>query len=143
VEYDHLNSYVPNYYGLTVALPLPILNRNKGNISAAQYGIKQAQAGVQQIQTAIEQDVIAAYSKWQVAAAILQNRDDELGDQYDVLMKNMADSYQQRQVSLIEFIDFFDAYKESRIRQLSQQANLWNAAAELNYTAGSNIIHLQ
>lgn len=143
VEYDHLNSYVPNYYGLTVALPLPILNRNKGNISAAQYGMKQAQAGVQQIQTAIEQDVIAAYSKWQVAAAILQNRDDELGDQYDVLMKNMADSYQQRQVSLIEFIDFFDAYKESRIRQLSQQANLWNAAAELNYTAGSNIIHLQ
>ncbi|HVZ55800.1 MAG TPA: TolC family protein [Chitinophagaceae bacterium] len=143
LEYDHLSNYVPNYFGLTVGLPIPILNRNKGNIAAAQFGVKQAQVGVDQAQTAIQQDIVAAYTKWLVAARINKNQVRELGDQYDTLLNNMVESYRQRQVSLIEFIDFFDSYKDSRGRQLAQQANFWNASAELNYTAGTTIIKLQ
>jgi len=143
VEYDRLSNYIPNYWGLAVSLPLPVLNRNKGNINAAKFSIKQAQTGVQQIQNQIEQDIAAAYSKWLIASSITNSASAELGDQYDKLMQNMISSYKQRQVSLIEFIDFFDAYKDSHLKQLAQQANLRNAAAELNYTTGTSIINLQ
>ena len=143
VEYDRLSNYIPNYWGLAVSLPLPVLNRNKGNINAAKFSIKQAQAGVQQIQNQIEQDIAAAYSKWLIASSITNSASTELGDQYDKLMQNMISSYKQRQVSLIEFVDFFDAYKDSHLKQLAQQANLRNAAAELNYTTGTSIINLQ
>ncbi|MBD0333147.1 MAG: TolC family protein, partial [Chitinophagaceae bacterium] len=34
VEYDKANSYTPNYYGFTLSLPLPVFNRNQGNIAA-------------------------------------------------------------------------------------------------------------
>jgi len=143
VEYDRLSNYIPNYWGLAVSLPLPVLNRNKGNINAAKFSIKQAQTSVQQIQNQIEQDIAAAYSKWLIASSITNSASAELGDQYDKLMQNMISSYKQRQVSLIEFIDFFDAYKDSHLKQLAQQANLRNAAAELNYTTGTSIINLQ
>jgi len=143
VEYDRLSNYIPNYWGLAVSLPLPVLNRNKGNINAAKFSIKQAQTGVQQIQNQIEQDIAAAYSKWLIASSITNSASAELGDQYDKLMQNMISSYKQRQVSLIEFIDFFDAYKDSHLKQLAQHANLRNAAAELNYTTGTSIINLQ
>ena len=143
VEYDHASNYIPNYYGLAVSLPLPILNRNKGNINAAKFSIKQAETGVQQVQTQVEQDIAAAYNKWLISSSITKSASAELGDQYDKLMQNMISSYQQRQVSLIEFIDFFDAYKDSHLKQLQQQANLRNAAAELNYTTGTSIINLQ
>ena len=143
VEYDRLSNYIPNYWGLAVSLPLPVLNRNKGNINAAKFSIKQAQTGVQQIQNQIEQDIAAAYSKWLIASSITNSASTELGDQYDKLMQNMISSYKQRQVSLIEFIDFFDAYKDSHLKQLAQHANLRNAAAELNYTTGTSIINLQ
>jgi len=143
VEYDRLSNYIPNYWGLAVSLPLPVLNRNKGNINAAKFSIKQAQTGVQQIQNQIEQDIAAAYSKWLIASSITNSASAELGDQYDKLMQNMISSYKQRQVSLIEFVDFFDAYKDSHLKQLAQQANLRNAAAELNYTTGTSIINLQ
>lgn len=143
VEYDHANSYVPNYYGLAISLPLPILNRNKGNINAAKFSIRQAETGIQQIQNQVEQDIAAAYNKWLVSTSIVQSASSELGDQYDKLMQNMISSYKQRQVSLVEFIDFFDAYKDSHLKQLQQQANLRNAAAELNYTTGTSIINLQ
>lgn len=143
VEYDRLSNYIPNYWGLAVSLPLPILNRNKGNINAAKFSIKQAQTGVQQIQNQVEQDIAAAYNKWLITSSISKAASAELGDQYDKLMQNMISSYKQRQVSLIEFIDFFDAYKDSHLKQLAQQANLRNAAAELNYTTGTSIINLQ
>ena len=61
---------------------------------------------------------------------------------YDVLMKNMISSYQQRQVGLVEFIDFFDAYKDTRIKQWQLVTNQRNAAAELNYTINQNILKL-
>jgi cobalt-zinc-cadmium efflux system outer membrane protein len=143
VEYDHASNYIPNYYGLAVSLPLPILNRNKGNINAAKFNIKQAETGVQQVQNQVEQDIAAAYNKWLISSSITRSASIELGDQYDKLMQNMISSYKQRQVSLVEFIDFFDAYKDSHVKQLQQQANLRNAAAELNYTTGTSIINLQ
>jgi cobalt-zinc-cadmium efflux system outer membrane protein len=143
VEYDHASTYVPNYYGLAVSLPLPLLNRNKGNIAAAKFNIKQAETGVQQVQNQVEHDIVAAYNKWLIASSINKSATLELGDQYDKLMQNMISSYSQRQVSLVEFIDFFGAYKESHLKQLQQQANLRNAAAELNYTTGTAIINLQ
>ncbi|MBS1576655.1 MAG: TolC family protein [Bacteroidetes bacterium] len=142
-EYDHASTYVPNYWGLSISLPLPVLNRNKGNINAAKFGIKQAETGIQQVQNQIDQDVASAYNKWLISSSVSKAALAELGDQYDKLMQNMIVSYKQRQVSLIEFIDFFDAYKDSRLKQLQQQANLRNAAAELNYTTGTSIINLQ
>src|SRR5260221_9586078 len=63
VEYDQRSSYINNYYGLAISIPIPILNRNKGNIAAAQFSIKQAQTGVQQIQNQVEVEVAASYQK--------------------------------------------------------------------------------
>lgn len=143
VEYDRASNYIPNYYGLAISLPLPLFNRNKGNIAAAKFNIKQAETGVQQVQNQVEHDIAGAYNKWLITSSINKSGTLELGDQYDKLMQNMISSYNQRQVSLIEFIDFFDAYKDSNLKQLQQQANLRNAAAELNYTTGTSIINLQ
>ncbi|MEP7278284.1 MAG: TolC family protein, partial [Bacteroidota bacterium] len=60
-EYDQRSSYTNNFWGLGLSLPLPLLNKNKGNIKAAQSGIQQAGLQIQQIQDAVQQDVIAAY----------------------------------------------------------------------------------
>ena len=62
-EYDQRSSYVNNFWGLGISLPLPILNRNKGNIKAAQVGIQQANVQLQQVQSAVQQDVISCLSQ--------------------------------------------------------------------------------
>ncbi|MBS1562820.1 MAG: TolC family protein, partial [Bacteroidetes bacterium] len=73
VEYDRLSSYVPNLWGLTISLPLPILNRNKGNIKAAQLGINQASVQVLQAGRQAETEVIAAYNKLLTLQKLQQN----------------------------------------------------------------------
>ena len=143
VEYDQRSSYVNNFWGLGISLPLPILNKNKGNIKAAQINIQQANVQVQQVQSAVNQDVIAAYRKLLTVQKLQQSISPDFMNKYNQLMKNMVQSYQDRQVGLLEFIDFFDAYKDAATKQLQQQATLTNAAEELNYSTGTTVITLK
>lgn len=140
VEYDQRSNYVNNYYGLALSIPIPILNRNKGNISAAQFSIKQAQTGVQQIQNQVEAEVSASYRKLLTIYNLQQQSDRDLQGKYDQLLQNMLESYRQRQVSLLEFLDFFGAYKDAQIKQLQQETNFRQAMEEINLTTGKDII---
>lgn len=140
LEYDRLNSYVMNYWGLTVGLPLPIFNRNKGNIQAANASIRQANNNILQVQSQTQQEVEAAYNKYLIAINLKKISPPELGESYERLLQNVINSYQQRQVSLIEFVDFFDAYKETALKKLQQQTALLNAIAEINFTTGTGMI---
>ena len=54
----------------------------------------------------------------------------------------MLNSYKQRQVSLLEFIDFADAYRDTKLKLLEQHNGLIKALAELNYQAGKDVIIL-
>jgi cobalt-zinc-cadmium efflux system outer membrane protein len=141
LEFDQRSSYNNNLWGLGISLPLPILNKNKGNIKAAQLGIKQADVQVQQAHNAAMQDVIAAYNKLLTVQKLQQAIPTDFMAKYDQLMKNMVQSYQDRQVGLLEFIDFFDAYKDAAGKHLQQQNNIRSAAEELNFSTSTNIIN--
>lgn len=142
MEYDRLNSYVSNYYGLAVSLPLPLFNRNKGNIDAAEFAFKQSGVVVQQVQNQVNKEVSGAWDKLRNSTSLLNNDNNLLRNSYDELMKNMISSYRERQVGLIEFIDFLATYKETRIKQWQLVTSQRNAAAELNYVVNQNVIKL-
>jgi cobalt-zinc-cadmium efflux system outer membrane protein len=52
----------------------------------------------------------------------------------------MLQGYRQRQISLIEFVDFFDTYKDTKLMILQQQFNLQKAIADLNLATGITVI---
>lgn len=142
-EFDQRNSYAPNYVGLSVTLPLNVFNKNQGNIKSAQFAVKQ-QAVIKDLQTAkIESEVNSALQKFLYYQKI--NNADQLSfsKQYDDLFNNMIKSYQDRQLSLLELIDFIDAYKDSKLKLTDQHNNLIKAAADLNYTINSTIIDIK
>lgn len=143
VEYDQRSSYVNNFWGLGISVPLPLLNRNKGNIKAAQLSIQQAGIGVQQTVSNAEKEVIAAYNKLLTLQKLQQGIAPDFMNRYNQLLQNMIQSYRQRQVGLLEFIDFFDAYKDAAFKQLLQQNNLLNAAEELNFSVGKPLMTIQ
>ena len=55
----------------------------------------------------------------------------------------MIKSYQDRQLSLLELIDFIDAYKDSKLKLTDQHNSLIKAAADLNYTVNATIIEIK
>ena len=141
-EFDQRSSYAPNYVGLAISLPLNILNKNQGNIASAQFIVKQQQALLDVQTTKIESDVISSLNKVKYYQQINNLQQLDFSQQYDKLFQNMLKSYQQRQVSLLEFIDFADAYKDTKLKILDQHTALIKSFIELNYTIGTDVIIL-
>ncbi len=142
-EFDQRSSYAPNYVGLAVSFPIPILNKNQGNISSARYAVKQQQASLDAQFSKIESDVGAALEKAKYYQEVNDMQQLDFSQQYDKLFQNMLISYQQKQIGLLEFIDFADAYKETKLKILDQHTALVRSMIELNYQAGHDLIKLE
>lgn len=139
-EYDRASNYAPHYVGLTLSLPLPVFNRNKGNIKAAEFSIKQEQTSQQQLETELSNNVVNAYNKLMFTQQQNNGTQNDFYSSYQKMFANMLQSYRQRQLSLLEFIDFFDTYKEANVKLRQQQLNLHLAKEELNFQAGTDIL---
>jgi cobalt-zinc-cadmium efflux system outer membrane protein len=139
-NFDQSGGYAPNYYGLGISLPLPILNRNQGNIKAARWQVKQSEATAAQAEEELKNNVTSAYNKFNLSLQLASGKQQDFYKNYGELFGNVMESYRQRQLSLLEFIDFFDTYKETRQRQLQWQLDLQLAKEELNYITGTDII---
>lgn len=140
LSYDKNSSYAQNYYGLQIGIPLPLLNRNQGNIKSAKLGVMSQENTLKSNEEKLKNDVVAAVNQYQLNQQLFSTQQIEFNEQYDTLFKNMLKSFTERQISLIEFVDFFDTYKDTKLKILQQQYNLQKAIADLNYATGTTVI---
>jgi len=139
-EYDHNSNYAPNYVGLSLSLPLPLWNRNQGNIKSAQNLVKQQETFVQQSETILNNNVMNAYQKLLLTYSLTNAAPVDFYQHYDKLFNNVVESYGARQLDLLEFIDFFDAYKDTQTKLQQQLLNLRLAREELNFETGTDVV---
>ena len=141
-EFDQRSSYAPNYVGLAIALPLNIFNRNQGNIAAAKIVVQQQQTLTDQTFAKIKNDIVTSVTKFVFYQGVNSRQQLDFSQQYDALFANMLKSYEQRQMSLLEFIDFMDAYKDNKLKLVEQHNGLVRAIEDLNFAVGNDIIKL-
>jgi cobalt-zinc-cadmium efflux system outer membrane protein len=132
-NFDRNSSVAPNYIGLGISIPIPVFNKNKGNIKSTEATIKQQQAITQSAETELRNNVANAYRK--LILCIKQNNATQADfyTSYTDIYNKMLESYQQRQINLLEFLDFFNDYTDSQQKLMQQQLNLQLAKEELNY----------
>ena len=139
--FDQNSSYARNYVGLEISLPLPLFNRNQGNIKSARLNIQSQDATVRNSEVQITNDVYSAVAEYNISKQLLNTNQTDFYKKYDQLYNSMLKSFQQKQIGLQEFIDFFDSYRETKLKILEQQVNLQKAIADVNFAVGVNIIN--
>ncbi len=142
-SYDQRSSYIENYVGLGLSLPLPLFNRNQGNIKSAEATYKQSEAEFTQQNSRVSGEVKAAVEQFLHLQRVNSREQADFIEKYDVLFQNMLKSYQARQISLLDFTDFLDAYKQTRLTLTEQQINFVKAAANLDFITNQHIAPLQ
>lgn len=142
-EFDQRSSYANNYVGLAISLPINILNRNQGNIAAAKFSIQQQQAVINLNTATIKHDISIALNKYNFYKKVNNKQQLDFAAQYDLMFKNMLKTYEQRQLSLLEFIDFMDSYKDTKLKLVEQQNGLIHAAEDLNFAVGKDVIEFK
>lgn len=137
--YDQAGSYVNNYTGITLGFDLPVLNRNQGNIRMAKAIEKQYTATLQQKASEVQYEVAATYQKLLQVEQEYQKVDVDFDKKFDALNEGYLINFQRRNITLMEFTDFLEAYNNS-IQQINQmKENRIKTYEELNYVIGEEL----
>lgn len=137
--WDRNGSFIHNYNFLGIQFDVPFFNRNQGNIKSAKLNFESSKYKLQNTEDIVKSDVINAY-----ASAVENNRlyhqfDKGFIADLDGLNKEMLKNYENKNISLIEFLDYYNAYKENSIQLNNLQLNRINAFENLNFSVGKDI----
>jgi len=119
---------------------LPVFNRNQGNIKAATFGLEQSGYYEQQIQNEVFNEIIEAYGNYEQSLKFYHKiADNELLSELDQMLDVYTKNLLNRNISMLEFIDFMDSYQKSKQIFLEAQKSVDNNFEELQYTVGIDI----
>ncbi|WEK21568.1 MAG: TolC family protein [Candidatus Pedobacter colombiensis] len=141
LTFDKLGSTVRNYSGLGVSIPLPLFNRNQGGIKQAKIAIKSSMNSLQQQKDEIESELDNSFQAAFRLERLYNSFDPKFTANFTHLIEEVAKNYQKRNISLLEFLDFYDSYKTNTLQMNSMELNRINSLEELNFITGTQFFN--
>jgi cobalt-zinc-cadmium efflux system outer membrane protein len=139
LSYDLKGNYPEQYTGLGVSFPIPLFNRNQGEIKKAKIAIDASNDVIRKQEHEIEIEIATSYKAALNAEKLYKSIDRNFNSSFEQLMTGVIKSYKDRNISLLEFLDFYDAYKENTNQLNDIQNQLMSAKEAINYYTGITI----
>lgn len=139
-NYDRFGGVWKDFVGFGISFDLPFLNRNQGAIKAARISRDQSLSQEKQQINQIQHEVVEAYNNYRQSYLFYSKISSndlliDLDNMLGVYTKNLLN----RNISMIEFIDFMDAYKNSKQTVLIASKKMYSQFEELQYIVGTKI----
>ncbi|WP_164714034.1 TolC family protein [Chitinophaga rhizosphaerae] len=140
--YDRQGSYTNNFIGLTVGVDLPLWNRNRGNIRASAQEVKAQAAELDEQQLTVSAEVANALEKIRFLEKGTEWPDlKSFNAEYTRLIDEVAANFRKGNISLLQFIDYFNSYSEHILHANKFLSDRVLAYEELNYTTGTQLFN--
>jgi len=143
VTWDKQGNYISNYFGFQASTEIPILNRNEGNIAAAEKNLAANQQLVEKTRKEIERDVSSAYTRAVEKDALYQQYKGKFSDDYANLVELTIKNYQKRYMTALEFADFYESYRNSITTMLKLESERIAALAALNNAVNAPVVKIR
>jgi cobalt-zinc-cadmium efflux system outer membrane protein len=137
--FDRNGSYIPNYNAVALSVPIAIFNRNQGNIGAAKAYVDASNQLLLQKQTSVQNDVLASFQKILETEKLGATVTADFSADFISILSGARENYEKKNLSLIEFVDLFQSYKEAAMQQNKIKAQRINAYEELNFSVGKDL----
>lgn len=102
-----------NEYGMYVSVPLPLFNRNQGEIARAREERRQLEARVKSLEEEVRSEVRAAYERYQSSRDILAAIEGDMLNQAREVRATTEYSYRRGEASFVEFLDAVRAFNDT------------------------------
>ncbi len=139
--YDQNSGTFKNEVNLMVGIPLPLWKSNKGNVEKANYAILQNQKNADFQKLNLETKVQSAFQIW-------KNQYDQLAeikstdlDNLDLVYNGVLKNFRNGNVSLIEFTDFMESYRQTALQIYDMKNDLIQSAEQLNQLVQTKIFY--
>jgi cobalt-zinc-cadmium efflux system outer membrane protein len=137
--YDLQGSHPNNYTGLGLSIPLPLFNRNQGEIKKAKIAVDAGKNMLNQQEATLENEVSNSYKTALRTESLYQGFDKNFNTDFDKLITEVIKNFKNRNIGLIEFMDFYDSYRQNALQMNDMKYQRMNAKEEINYVTGSTI----
>ena len=128
------SNYILNDVSYSLGFSIPIFSRNQGNIKNTQTLIDYNNTQVQLTQKTLEEQVSRGLQKAIDADKLYKEIDPAFSGQFDTLAREMIKNYMKRNVSLLNFLTFYDSYKQNIVQLNTIQFNKVNAYGKYEFS---------
>lgn len=137
IQYEHEPPDQPNTLGFVVSIPLPIWNRNRGGIRAAEVQQEQARIALEKTRAQITADIVTAQADYRAAAERLKIQREEIQPKSAGVLQTVSFAYQNGGASLLDLL--LAQRNDNEIRLATAQAAAETAVAVANLNAALNL----
>lgn len=129
-----------NFIGFGVGMDIPVFNRNQGGIQTARLEQEQSILLAQQQEKLVRNEVIEAYENYTKVYAFYNTSQYTFGTMnLDEVLENYTRNLLEKNISMVEYMDFMEAYRETKELQIMTKKKLNQQFEELQYTVGAEI----
>lgn len=139
-SYDRAGGFIKNYFAMGVGVSIPIFDRNQGNIKAAKLNVDQSYKENEEAVQNAHSQLYSAYSQWENALALYKSSDSTtVGDNFAQLLAGAVDNFKKRNINMLEFLDYYESYKNTFLQLCDARKNVFLKMEEMNEAAGKSI----
>jgi outer membrane protein, heavy metal efflux system len=138
LAYDQQGSYINNLTSLGAAIDLPLFNRNKGNIQSAKINTQVNTALQLNAEATVQENVSHALEKAFANDKMYRTIDPKFLRDFERLLHEVLINYQKRNLTLLDFLDFYGSYKDNILSSNNIQFNRVSSFEDINYYTGTD-----
>ena len=140
-SYDRLGSYVKDYNAIGISIPLPFFNRNQGNIRNAKIQTEVNKVQYESGLDKVKSDVTTSYITALRSEKLLLGFDPAFEENMKNLIDQVTINFQKKNITMLEFLDFYDSYKQNVLQMNQLRFNKMSALEQLNFSIGKIIFN--
>lgn len=137
LAYDKQGSYIRDYSSAGIAFSLPFFNRNQGGIKQARIAVDASKVQLQSQQDQLESELANDYKGALRLENLYNSFDPKFKQDFNHLIQEVFKNYQKHNISLLEFLDFYDSYKTNTLQLNNLQLNRISSLEQLNFATGT------
>lgn len=127
---------VGNDYGVYVSAPLPMFNRNQGEVARARAEEQQTAAKTRALEADVNAELDEAYAEYASARRVVERLETDMLTQARDVRNTMEYSYRRGEASLVEFLDAVRAFNDTTRSYNEARADYARSLYALDAIAG-------
>jgi cobalt-zinc-cadmium efflux system outer membrane protein len=139
--WDQNGGTFKNEVNLMIGIPLPLWKSNKGNVEKANYAIQQNQKNADFQKLNLETKVQSAFKIWKSQYDQLAEIKTDDVNNLELVYNGMLSNFKKGNISLIEFTDFMDSYRETALQIYDMKNGIIQSAEQLNQLVQTKIFY--
>jgi len=140
VNYDRYGGVWKNFVGIGISLDIPVFNRNQGNIKMAKYFLEQSNYYAEEQKSRIQQEVAEVYHNYKMNYLFYNKlMENVFSEDLDTMLEVHSRNFLNKNINMLEYIDFMYAYKTTKQAMLLAKKNLETSFAELQCSVNNEI----